>query len=147
MLFDCNVLFSVFSHKWILSLKNRNTFNLKSTWSSISNYITTYFRVKHQTFPSVTIVTNIFMYKALKRMTDWCISAFTANMENNNNNNKKKVSANCHMTRIVHFLFAPLVDDGCIKAPKQQVNNVCYYKYKYVWYTLSLRCLVLIQYL
>ncbi len=51
------------------------------------------------------------------------------------------------MTRIVPFLFAPLDDDGCIKAPKQEVNNICYYKYKYVWYTLSLRCLVLIKYL
>ncbi len=35
------------------------------------------------------------------------------------------ISANCHMTRSVYFLFAPWEDDNCIKAAKQKASKVC----------------------
>ncbi len=35
------------------------------------------------------------------------------------------ISANCHMTRAVYFLFAPWEDDNRIKAPKQKASKVC----------------------
>ncbi len=34
------------------------------------------------------------------------------------------ITANCHMTRAVDFLFAPWEDDGCIKAPEQKASKV-----------------------
>ncbi len=34
------------------------------------------------------------------------------------------ISAYCHMTRAVYFLFAPW-EDNCIKAPKQKASKVC----------------------
>ncbi len=34
------------------------------------------------------------------------------------------ISANCHMTRAVYFLFATWEDDDRIKAPKQKVEYV-----------------------
>ncbi len=35
------------------------------------------------------------------------------------------ISADCHMTKAVYFLFAAWDDDGCIKAPKRKASKVC----------------------
>ncbi len=33
-------------------------------------------------------------------------------------------SVNCHMTRAVYFLVAPLEEYGCIKVPKQKLGKL-----------------------
>ncbi len=79
--------------------------------------------------PLVTIVTvkKVFIYNALKALLTDVLVHFLQIWKNQGSQNVQfhTISANCHMTRAVYFLFAAWEDDAASKLQKERlVKNV-----------------------